>query len=78
MIPKIIVLLIIYLVFFSHNDYSIYSFQNQCLFSSSEHDKLLNYNINNINNTTNFSIPLSKCDKSFIGKEIVFEISNIS
>ena len=78
MIPKIIVLLIIYLVFFSHNDYSIYSFQNQCLFSSSEHDKLLNYNINNINNITNFSIPLSKCDNSFIGKEIFFELSNIS
>ena len=78
MIPKIFILLIIYLVFFSHNDYSIYSFQNQCLLSSSEHDKLLNYNVNNIINANNFSIPLSKCDNSFNIKEIFFQISNIS
>ena len=65
MIQKILVLLLIYLFFFSRNDYSIYSFQKQCLLSSYKQDRFENYNINDIININNFSIPLYKCDNAF-------------
>ena len=78
MIQKILVLLLIYLFFFSRNDYSIYSFQKQCLLSSDKQDRFENYNINDIININNFSIPLYKCDNAFNIKEIFFKLSNIS
>ena len=65
MIQKILVLLIIYCIFFSHNDYSFYSYQNKCLFSSSEKNKLIYYNVNNVINANSFSISLSKCVNTF-------------
>ena len=78
MIAKILVLLLIYLFFFCHNDYSIYSFKKECFVSSNELDRLEKYNINKISYSNNFLIPLYKCGNDFNINEIFFKLSNIS
>lgn len=84
MIQKIIVLLTIYLFFFSNFEYSINSLANykNCLSSSNivEHfDKKNNINDNIIiSNKLNFSFSLSDYNDSFNAKNIYFKIVNLS
>ena len=78
MIQKIFVLLMIYLIFYSKFDYSIYSLQKHCLFSSGENTNFERNKIKKLYKFNNFSFSLSKYDNSFNTKDIYFSLFNLS
>ena len=75
MITKIIVLLIIYILFFSRSKYSIFSHQQNYLFSNTNEETFGKNNITGFNNILNFNYSFSN---TFNINDIYFKLSNFS